>query len=143
MNGDLDSSRGKSPKVEAPGYGGLLEYQLFPESSTQILIRVENVADLFDGEEGSEQQFDIMLLAREIYQSSNPNVRNFDVSITERNLSNDRDYDEMRREKHAWRTVDGPINKQYGEDQVASAIVELQAQRIRLFRVSYTCREGC
>lgn len=43
----------------------------------------------------------------------------------------------MAKNKFAWPTESGPSPVVYPADQVADAVVALQPQRIRLFRLSY------
>jgi hypothetical protein len=59
------------------------------------------------------------------------------VSITERTLTNNQDYDEMMKEKFAWKTVDGPSPVVYPADATPNQVVALQPQRIRVFSVTY------
>ena len=82
--------------------------------------------------------FDLRTYAENLFSSNNGASKNVDVKITERNLSNNQDYDEMLSAKYRWKTTEGTTSVKYPVDQVANAIVALQPQRIRVFRIEYT-----
>ena len=82
--------------------------------------------------------FDLRTYAENLFSSNNDSSKNVDVKITERNLSNNQDYDEMLSAKYPWKTTEGTTSVKYPADQEANAIVALQPQRIRVFRIEYT-----
>jgi len=51
---------------------GDLKIHLIPEGRNKILIRVENIADLFDGAPAATPQFDIRSYACSLYDAANP-----------------------------------------------------------------------
>ena len=94
------------------------------------------MADLFDGAPATTPMFDLKQFALDLY-SANNDASEVSVQIKERTLGNNADYDQMVKEKFNWPTESGPSPVVYPEDQEPNAIVALQPQRIRLFRLSY------
>jgi hypothetical protein len=64
-----------------------LKIHLFTEAKNQILIRIENIADLFDGTPAATPMFDINGYASQLYFSINSAAPE-SVSIVERTLGN-------------------------------------------------------
>ena len=139
------STSENAPKASAsgvpiPSFDGELKIHLFPQAKNEILIRLENLADLFDKTPESAPQFDLGSYATNLYMASSGKEGMFalGVTITERGLSNNQDYEDMLKAKPVWKTVDGPSNVTYPADEKPNSIVALQPQRIRLFRVQYS-----
>jgi len=107
----------------------------------RMLIRVENLADLFDGTPAETPMFDLKTYAQDLW-SFNNGASPVDMKIVERNLSNNQDYAEMADKKFAWPTESGPSPVEYPADQEPNAVIALQPQRIRLFRVDYHPQPG-
>jgi len=74
---------------------GELKVHLFAEGANKILIRLANIADLFDGTPTETPQFDLLGYARALYQMANPEATSFKVDVTERSLGNNMDYAQM------------------------------------------------
>ena len=128
--------------VPIPSFDGELKIHLFPQGKNDILIRLENLADLFDKTPESTPQFDLGTYATNLFAAnSDAGMEAVGVTITERGLSNNQDYDDMVKSKHVWKTVDGPSKVTYPADEKPNSIVALQPQRIRLFRVQYSTLE--
>ena len=61
----------------------------FPEARNQILIRLENMSDLFDGTvNGATPTFNIRKYAKMLFEDNNAGVSPAGMKITERTLSN-------------------------------------------------------
>ena len=97
------------------------------------MIRLENLADLFDAKPVSDSwfeealhffesaptpktpMFDLKKYALDLYAASNKDA-NVDVEIVERNLSDNQDYAEMAQKKFVWPTEDGSSPVKYPAD---------------------------
>jgi len=109
---------------------GVLKVVPFPLGRNEILIRVENMQDLFDGE-GDVIDFSISEYCMALMRQANQGI-DVDVSkltIEERSLSNNQPYDEVVAKKFAWPTTESVSPVVYPED--SSNVVKLQPQRIR------------
>ena len=113
---------------------------MFPEDEPgSILIRLANIADLFDSSPSATPYFDLEGYALALYKQANDiePTGNGDtrVELTERTLSNSMDYDEMK--KTQWKTVTGDSDQARPLDLIDEGKVALEPQRIRLFRAEY------
>ena len=119
-------------------FDGDLKIHLIPEGKNQILVRLENLADLFDGAPSTTPMFDVATYAKNLFVANNKaDVGAFTTAISERTLSNNQDYAEMAAGRFQWPTESGPSPTVYPADEAENAVVALQPQRIRLFRVKY------
>ena len=121
-------------------FKGDLKLQQFPEARNQVLIRLENLSDLFDGTPEETPTFDLQAYALSLYSSANEGATPASVTITERTLSNNQDMKTMLDNKFKWKSADSAnprLAQPYPEDPSETTIA-LQPQRIRLFRVQYT-----
>ncbi len=84
--------------------------------------------------------FDLKKYALDLFAASNAGV-DVDMTIVERNLSNNQDYSEMLAKKLTWQTEEDPSPIIYPADYEPNSIVALQPQRIRLFRVEYAPKQ--
>ena len=116
-----------------------LKVHLFPEARNQILVRLENMSDLFDGAPESVQYFQLEAYAEELYSRANDGAKPASVTITERTLSNNQAMADMLVEKIHWKTTDPASQVTYPDD--TSDGYALQPQRIRLFRVIYNANQ--
>ena len=127
------------PSAKIPAFDGDLKVHLLPVAENQILIRLENLADLFDAQPVSDSwfdhffesaptaetpMFDLKKYALDLYAASDKDAM-VDVKIVERNLSNNQDYAEMAEKKFVWQTEDGSSSVKYPADEVPNAIVAL------------------
>ena len=124
------------PRAAIPDFDGDLKIHLLPEAKNQILVRIENMADLFDGTPESTPQFDLNTYISNVWKA-NSSVPVPNWMVTERTLGNNQDYDDMVKNKFDWPNVDGPSTVTYPADQSPLQVVALQPQRIRLFRVKF------
>lgn len=123
--------------------GAHLKVHMFPEHKNQILIRIENIADVFDKFNGTEDQtifFDLRSYAHNLWRHANHDNEQAilnDIHIDERTLGNSDDYRRMHHEKHQWKTETvTPPEPFYPSDRPQN-VVALQPQRIRLFRIQF------
>ena len=116
-------------------FNGDLKIHTIPQERNKILIRLENIADLFDGTPSETPYFDLQTYARELYSHSNDGQMPHSVKIVERTLGNNQDYEDMEKSKFKWKSTDEaspviwPVDNETG--------IALQPQRIRLFFVEY------
>ena len=118
-------------------FDGELKIHLFPEAKNQILVRLENVADLFDGAPKDTPYFNLTQYAEELYALANNGASPSHVTFTERTLGNNQDYAEMKKTRFRWTShpVDGDKASEWPKDNGDS--LALQPHRIRLFRVVF------
>lgn len=120
---------------------------MFPEARNQILIRIENIDDLFDTtlnstEATSYSTFNVKTYATELYSKTNGGTSAADVTVTERTLINNQDYADWQTEKYAWKSVSDSTDPDAGSYPADTGDnMVLQPQRIRLFRVNFTAAE--
>ena len=119
---------------------GDLKVHLFPTSEAgQIMVRVENVADLFDGMPASTPYFDLDGYAKALFIKANPERKDFSVQVTERPLGNSMDFSAM--EKFKWK-VEEPVVGYEKPVDLENGKIALAPQMIRLFQVSYSAAMG-
>lgn len=75
-------------KTQTDAFTGDLKVHLFPEAKNQILVRLENLADLFDGTPESTPYFNLEAYASKLYALSNGGAKPTGVTLTERTLGN-------------------------------------------------------
>lgn len=121
-------------------FDGDLKLLQYPMARNEVIIRLENLSDLFDGTPSETPMFDIGSYASSLYASANGGAAPADMVIEERNLSNNMNYSEMLERKFQWLSEDGPnpyLAQPYPTDE-SDTVVAMQPQRIRLFKVNYT-----
>ena len=128
----------KRAKIQMPDFDGNLKIVLFPVARNKILVRMVNLADLFDGEPSEAPQFDLEGWAKHLYATVNPGADSVNVAIVERNLSNSMDYSEMFESRLHWRTRDGEPEDIFPADRTPNAVFALEPQRIRVFSVTFS-----
>ena len=69
-----------------PDFDGDLKIHLLPLDRLSVLVRIENLADLFDGTPEQVPMFNIEQYALDLFAANNSDA--VDVIITERTLSN-------------------------------------------------------
>ena len=116
-------------------FKGDLKIHTIPQERNKILIRLENIADLFDGTPSETPYFDLQTFAQELYSHSNDGQKPSAVKIVERTLGNNQDYEEMEKAKFPWKSTDAASSVIWPVDNETG--VALQPQRIRLFLVEY------
>lgn len=121
----INASSIPRPNGLLPEFDGELKVHLFPREKNSILIRLENLADLFDGTPEATPMFNLEQYATDLFTYNNPSIQGVQVQITERNLSNDRDYDQMVQEKFAWPTEAEPSPVVYPADEEGKSVVAL------------------
>lgn len=119
---------------------GALKIHMIPLAKNSILLRLENIADIFDGSiESQTDYFDIPSFAQSIWDHANHGeVELNDVRITERTLGDNEDRKDWLDQKHQWKTeskYDRPAPDQVLDK--AHFNVALNPQRIRLFRLDF------
>ena len=91
-------------------------------------MRLENLADLFDGQTPSESPiFDLHKYALDLYSASNNGSTKVSIRITERTLTNTLDHHDWVKEKFVWPTEhhSKEVVAVYPEDKIANKKVAL------------------
>ena len=105
---ELNASATVSSTKSLEEFDGELKIHLLPQQRNKILIRLENIADLFDQSPQETPMFNIREYAEKLFKTNNPSAIIFDLKIIERTLSNNQDYHEWAKEKFIWPTESGP-----------------------------------
>ena len=93
-----------------------MKVHLLPEARNQILIRLENMSDLFDATPEQTQYFQLEAYAKELYSRANKGTQPSSVTISERTLSNNQAMAEMLEEKYHWKSADAASKVSYPDD---------------------------
>jgi len=89
-------------------FEGDLKLLVFPEKRNQVLLRLENLSDLFDGTPETTPTFDLTAYANALYAANNGGVSPFSVASSERTLTNNQDFDHMHVYKYKWKSDAAP-----------------------------------
>ena len=92
--------------VDVPDFDGDLKIHLIPKGKGHILIRLENVADLFDGTPAEVPMFALKDYAMSLWNVVNSGATEPTIEITERSLTDNSLYSEMAH--FDWPTAEGP-----------------------------------
>lgn len=84
----------ESMKEQTDSFTGDLKVHLFPEAKNQILVRLENLSDLFDGTPAETSYFNLEAYVSDLYALSNDGTKPTDIKLTERTLGNNQDFTE-------------------------------------------------
>ena len=76
-------------------------YQAFPLGKHQVLLRLENLLDVFDPANSGTVTINLQALAQELYTSSNPDLKKAAVSIQEMKISGAQPLQEMKQQSAA------------------------------------------
>ena len=120
-------------KAESAGVKGDVRYTVVPRGKNTFEIRLTNLADVYD-KSSRNAKVDLRQLVSQIYTEINAKEPQ-SVELTELALSGNQELKTMRKNKITWQTEDAsPSNKHLNYDS-ASKYVELEPQRIRVFKV--------
>jgi hypothetical protein len=110
-----------------------------PLSKNKILVRLENIADLFDADSVTKEVN--LAFIQSLYADQN-NGDACEFEFKEMNLSSNMALDEMLNRKIQWRTVDDDSRPDLSPSKidysVANQTVSLEPQRIRVFEMTVT-----
>lgn len=122
--------------VNTTDFMGTMKVHMLVEARNQILYRFENIDDLFDKNVQTDlPTFNVKQYASDMYAAANNGTEATSVTVTERTLINNQDYDEWLTQKYTWKTEDDTGDASWPEDSGDDMV--LQPQRIRLYRVIY------
>ena len=128
----------KGLRDQTNSFDGELKVHLFPEAKNQILVRIENLADLFDGKPESTPYFNLGQYANQLYALANDGASPSNIKITERTLGNNQDFSEWKAQRFHWMSDPVATDPAYEwPEDIDDQSVALQPQRIRLFRVLF------
>ena len=99
-----------------------LKLHLLPEGRNQILVRLENMSDLFDGAPETTPYFDLGSYAANLYTKANGGATAGSIEITERTLSNNQDMAEWQKEKFHWKAEGGDSPVTYPADKADNVV---------------------
>lgn len=121
-----------SDLLASTGFTAEMKLELFAMDQNKILMRVENLADIFDSN-GAVQNTTIQLknLCDGLYTMVNGATAAYTMSIEEMSMTANQSYQAMIDRKIQWTTVDGQQKMRAPSTNVD--VIELQQQRIRVF----------
>lgn len=122
-----------------------MKVETFIEDRNSILLRLENLADIFDSNgQLVYKSVNLQTLAEKLYEFANNNeVTNadFTVAIQELSLTANQPVADVAANKIQWKTVDDSAvssKVESSEPFETATVVQLQQQRIRVFRLTYS-----
>lgn len=126
--------------LETNGFNGEMKFEMFMMGRNSILVRVENIADIFNSNgEVIFQQVNIRELANQLFVYVNDCYIDFTVDIEELSLTGNQPYSTMSENKKRWLTADDEtVIRNVRESIDTEDVIELQQQRIRVFNFKYT-----
>lgn len=114
--------------------------RLVPLGKNQIIMRLENLADSFDGDSGRPNYVNIQKYARELYLEIN-NKAPASIDIVETSLSSNAPLEQVNLEKWQWQAIEDPNSAyqfvQPPIDRGGLRGVALEPQRIRAFTITF------
>ena len=128
-----------SSQLKQFGIQGLVKIVMMPINKNSILVRLENIADLYDA--GSATQYVNLLLITALFADQNKGAQ-CSFEFMEMSLSANMSLDELLKRKIHWKTVDDDsrpdLKKSKLDYSVNQSMISLEPQRIRVFEISVT-----
>ena len=109
------------------------------QAQNLLLVRLTNYADKFDNATGGPVPYvNIRSIATALYQSANPGAQVPLISIIETSITGNQPYSTMTYNKINWKGIDdGQINPPILPQDQSADVIALEAQRIRVFKITY------
>jgi len=94
--------------LKQSGINDQMKVEVFAMGANSILMRVENIADVFDSNgEVIYQEVNVLALATQLFETANNHeAYKFGVSIEEVSLTANQSYEAMANRRLKWKTVD-------------------------------------
>jgi len=138
-------SSGFEAVYNAAGVDERMKVETFIDERNSILVRLENLADIFDSNgQLIYKSVNLQTLAQKLYEFANNNEvtsADFSVAIQELSLTANQPIADVAANKIQWKTVDDSTVTSKVESSVVTetaTVVQLQQQRIRVFRFNYS-----
>lgn len=133
------------------GISGLVKMATVPMGRDKIMLRITNMADLFDSDDrdATTQTVDLKDIARALWLEANfpvdeSELNDVECDITEMTLTGTMPISEAQDRRIQWKTVDDDLDV-YNMSNISyefdGSYAELEAQRIRVFMLEYTQAE--
>ena len=122
------------------GINDQMKVELFAMGANQLLMRVENIADVFDSKgEVIYTEVNVFDIARQLYALSNDvSMDTVHVHLIETSLTANQNYADMEKTKLHWNTVDDNMSIDSGlEDGETFMALKFQQQRMRTFKAKF------
>lgn len=131
------SQDGYSQLLAQTGFTSEMKLELFTMGRNSILMRIENIGDIFNTEGVvSTTGIKIRELVEGLYNLVNGVGAEFTVEVTEMNLTANQSFKTMKANKIQWTTVDDqPTEKNVEVSEIEDA--EFTQQAIKVFQVKY------
>ena len=116
-----------------------MKVEVFAMGANTVLMRIENIADVFDSNgEVIFQEVNVLALATNLFETANNHETfKFGVSIEEVSLTANQSYEAMANRRLKWKTVDDQFDKIQTSEDTGFTRVFFQQQRIRTYQVNY------
>jgi len=138
-------SSGFEAVYNAAGVDERMKVETFIDERNSILVRLENLADIFDSNgQLIYKSVNLQTLAQKLYEFANNNEvtsADFSVAIQELSLTANQPIADVAANKIQWKTVDDSTVTSKVESSAVTetaTVVQLQQQRIRVFRFNYS-----
>jgi len=138
-------SSGFEAVYNAAGVDERMKVETFIDERNSILVRLENLADIFDSNgQLIYKSVNLYTLAHKLYEFANNNEvtsADFSVAIQELSLTANQPIADVAANKIQWKTVDDSTVTSKVESSAVTetaTVVQLQQQRIRVFRFNYS-----
>lgn len=118
--------------LAAAGFTDEMKLLMFPLAKNKIQLRIENIADIYNGAL-EVQTINLLGLATDLYKQANSGASPDSVQIEETSLTGNMSWEELVDRKITWKTTDdsvAPIND-------PTDAIAMQQQRIRVFSVEF------
>ena len=103
------------------------------------MMRLENIADIYNSNSQVKiQTVDLAKVINGLWSLANNSACEFSFTADETNLTGNQSYRTMEENKIKWLTVDDAFNAGDSTMEDTLSALQLQPQRIRVFKVVYT-----
>jgi len=123
--------------IKAAGVTGEVKYVAMPLNKNSLLFRFENLADVYDGH-AKIATVKIEDVFNAFYMEANSGALPENIDWTEMSLTANMPLKEMQSRKIQWKTVDDDKLEKKPMDMNDGATINLEPQRIRVFKVDFT-----
>lgn len=138
---EIDNTNIDLPQFfQMAGINDTIKMVSLPLSLNTLVVRLENIADLYDNNAPTVYLTEFKELFEKMWQSANSDSNaQADIDVQEMTLTANMRLDQMEERRIKWRTVDDFKEQfeQSQEEEEGDDQIKLQPQRIRTFMVTF------
>ena len=138
---EIDNTNINLPQFfQMAGIHDTIKMVSLPLSLNTLVVRLENIADLYDNDAPTVYLTEFKELLEKMWQSANSDSNaQADIDVQEMTLTANMRLDQMEERRIKWRTVDDFKEQfeQSQEEEEGDDQIKLQPQRIRTFMVTF------